>query len=134
MNTGEGRKFEKVGTLRGKIQEEKKPPDETVFETVFEDSEVEETGREKNAIEGSMEGDSEGTMKGVLTPKEPQIKVNGSKRLEDKVLVLRFEFYKYSSTSSPRRRGTQRTPRQSACLASSSTRPSTDGVAEEGAD
>ena len=28
---GEGRKFEKVGTLKGKIQEEKKPSDETVF-------------------------------------------------------------------------------------------------------
>ena len=36
---GEGKEFEKVGTLREKIREERKPPDETVFKTVFEGSE-----------------------------------------------------------------------------------------------
>ena len=63
---GEGRKFKKVGTLGVRIREDKKLPNETVFETIFEDSEVEEIGKDKNAIEGSMEGDLEGTMKGVL--------------------------------------------------------------------
>ena len=73
----------------GKIREEKKPPDETVFEG----SEVEEIGKDKDAIEGSMEGVSEGTMKGVLIPKEPHIKANGGERLEGRVLVQRCQFY-----------------------------------------
>ena len=45
---GEGKEFEKVGTLREKIREERKPPDETVFKTVFEASEVEEIGKDND--------------------------------------------------------------------------------------